>query len=248
MFNSAIKIAFSTESCSKCEAFSCLLAALDGLPFLSQTWAQHNLPWARFPAPDIFMWSSSLGCMHYIPQLNWLCGHYESWIISTELLIAPSQGSDPISSHPRFLPNTSLWSLAGCLSSAYLTNTPVLSTAVSSHTAVSLTFKHCHGEWHKALSGSLLGSCWLASWRSCTGTITLHYAPCFFLPTASSFFYFHPICLIMDSFSRAGSSSVVLVFPHDWCFAPRRCQFFLGAKQLGLIHCINLLSKWLNLL
>lgn len=100
MFNSAIKIAFSTESCSKCEAFSCLLAALDGLSFFSQTWAQHNLPWARFSAPDIFMWSSSLGCMHYIPQLKWLCGHYESWIISTELLIAPSWGSDPISSHP----------------------------------------------------------------------------------------------------------------------------------------------------
>lgn len=192
--------------------------------------------------------------MHHTPQLKWLRGHYESWIISTELLITPSRGSNPISSYPRVLRNTPLGSLGGWFSSVYLANTPVLSMAVSTmdltHPAVSLTFKHCHGEWHKALFGSFWGpTCWLPSWWSCIGTTTLYHASSFFLSSHGiPFLLFSSYLSIVNSLSGADFSSVVLVFPHDWCFALRRCQFFLGAKQLGLIHCIHLLSKWLDLL
>lgn len=77
---------------------------------------------------------------------------------------------------------------AGSVEQAVNTLVPSMDVA---HTAGSLTSRHYHGEWHKALSGSLLGPTrWLASWRCCIGINTLHHTLPFFPPMASRFFIF----------------------------------------------------------
>lgn len=172
--------------------------------------------------------------MRHTPQLKWVHWHCERGITSTELLITPSQGSNLISSHAGLLPNTSPWSLSGWLGSAHPANAPAL-TARSLAPGILLTPLAPWLSYIARVSGT---KPFLTPFRALPASSYLgeavkkpsHFAivPVSFLPQRP-----FPFILILSNcrfIFRSQLSSMVLVFPHHWRFAPRRCQFLLCAK------------------